>query len=40
MLEEMGSMGTSGDRDCQWVTRSVLEDFTENALTNAAGSLF
>ncbi len=40
MLEEVGYMGTSGNRDCQWVSRSVFKDFTEDALTNAAGSLF
>ncbi len=31
-------MGTLGNRDCQWARRSVLKDFTEDALTNAAGS--
>ncbi len=24
-------MGTSGNRDCQWASRSVLKDFTEDA---------
>ncbi len=33
-------MGTSGNRDCQWASRSVLKDFTGNALTTLAGSLF
>ncbi len=33
-------MGTSGNRDCQWASRSVLKNFTEDALTIAAGSLF
>ncbi len=33
-------MGTSGKRDCQWASRSVLEDFTEDVLTISAGSLF
>ncbi len=33
-------MGTSENRDCQWVSRSVLKDFTEDALTISAGSLF
>ncbi len=33
-------MGTSGNRDCQWASWSVLKDFTENALTISAGSLF
>ncbi len=32
-------MGTSGNRDCQWASRSVLKDFTEDALTISAGSL-
>ncbi len=33
-------MGTSGIRDCQWASRSVLKDYTGNALTTLAGSLF
>ncbi len=33
-------MGTSGNRDCQWAPRSVLKDFTEEALTISAGSSF
>ncbi len=33
-------MGTSGNRDRQWASRSVLKDFTEEALTISAGSLF
>ncbi len=33
-------MGTSGNRDCQWASRRVLKDFTEDALTTSAGSLF
>ncbi len=33
-------MCTSGNRDCQWTSRSVLKDFTEDALTIAAGILF
>ncbi len=33
-------MGTSGNRDCQWASRSVLKDFTEDALTILADSLF
>ncbi len=32
-------MGTSGNRDCKWASRSVLKDFTEDALTISAGSL-
>ncbi len=33
-------MGTSGNRDCQWAFKSALKDFTEDALTISAGSLF
>ncbi len=33
-------MGTSGNRDCQWASGSVLKDFTVSALTISAGSLF
>ncbi len=33
-------MGASGNRDCQWASRSVLMDFTEDALTTSAGNLF
>ncbi len=33
-------MGTSGNSDCQWASRSVLNDFTEDALTISAGNLF
>ncbi len=33
-------MGTSGNRACQWASRSALKDFTEDALTISAGSLF
>ncbi len=33
-------MGTSGDRDCQWASRSVLKDFTGGALTFSGDSLF
>ncbi len=38
--EEVGKMGASGNRDCQWTSRSVLKDFTEEALIIAAGDLF
>ncbi len=31
-------MGASGDRDCQWASRSVLKYFTEDALTISAGN--
>ncbi len=33
-------MGTSGNRDCQRASRSALKDFTYDALTISAGSLF
>ncbi len=33
-------MGTSGNGQCQWASRSVLKDFPEDALTISAGSLF
>ncbi len=33
--EEVGKMGPSGNRDCQWASRGVLRD----ALTIPAGSL-
>ncbi len=33
-------MGTSGNRNYQWASRSILKDFTEDALTISAGSLF
>ncbi len=33
-------MGTSGNRDCQWASRSVLKDFTGNALAISVGNLF
>ncbi len=33
-------MGSSRNRDCQWASRSVLKDFTENALNISVGSLF
>ncbi len=32
-------MGPSGNRDCQWASRSFLRDFTKDALTIPAGSL-
>ncbi len=31
-------MGTSGDRDCQWASRSVLKYFDEDELTILAGN--
>ncbi len=33
-------MDTSGNKGCQWRSGSVLKDFTEDALTISAGSLF
>ncbi len=33
-------MSTSGNSDSQWASRSVLKDFTEDALTISADSLF
>ncbi len=33
-------MGTSENRDCQWASRNVLKDFTKDALTISACSLF
>ncbi len=33
-------MGTLGNRDCQLASRSVLKDFTDEALTISACSLF
>ncbi len=33
-------MGTSGNRDCKRASRSALKDFTDDALTISAGSLF
>ncbi len=33
-------MGTSGNRDCQWASRSALKDSAEDALAISAGSLF
>ncbi len=35
-----GLNGALGNRDCQLTFRSVLKDFTEDALTISAGSLF
>ncbi len=32
-------MGGSGNRNCQWASRSVLKGFTEEVLTISAGSL-
>ncbi len=33
-------MCTSGNRDCQRASRSALKDFTDDALTISAGSVF
>ncbi len=40
LWEELGYMGALGNRDCQLASRRVLKDFTEDALTISAGSLF
>ncbi len=37
---EVGYMGTSGNRDCQLASRSVLKDFTDDAWTTSTGCLF
>ncbi len=29
-------MGTSGNRDCRWASRSALKDLTDDALTISA----
>ncbi len=39
LWEGVGYMGTSGNRDSQLASRSVLKDFTDDALTISAGSL-
>ncbi len=31
-------MGASGNRDCQWASRSVLKDCTEDVLTISHGA--
>ncbi len=33
-------MGTSGNRDCQWASRSALKDFTKDVLAISAGGWF
>ncbi len=40
MWEEVGDMGTSGNGGYQLVSRSVLQDFTDDALTVSVGRLF
>ncbi len=40
LWEEVGYMGTSGNRDCQLASRSVLKDLTDDAFTFVDGSLF
>ncbi len=40
LWDEVVHMGTSGNRDCQWASRSVLKDFTEDAMIISASSLF
>ncbi len=36
LWKEVGCMGTSGNRDCQLMSRSVLKDFTDDASTFSA----
>ncbi len=38
--EEVGCMGTSGNRECQLASKSILKGFTDDALTISVGSLF
>ncbi len=38
--EEVRFMGVSGNRDSQLASRNVLNDFTDDALTASAGSIF
>ncbi len=40
LWKEVGYVGTSGNRDCQLVPRSVLNDFNNYALTISARILF
>ncbi len=40
LWEEVGYMGALGNRDCPLASSSVLKDFTDDALTISAGSLF
>ncbi len=40
VVEGGGLDCTSGNRDCQRASRSALKDFTDDALTISAGSLF
>ncbi len=40
LWEEVGYMGTLGNRDTEFVSRSVLKDFTDDALTISASNLF
>ncbi len=40
LWDEVGKMGTSGNRDYQRASRSALKDFADEALTMSAGSLF
>ncbi len=39
LWQEVDYMDTLGNRDCQLASRSVMQDFTEDALTTLAGSL-
>ncbi len=40
LWEELGYMCTSGNRDCKLASRCASIDFTDDALTISAGSLF
>ncbi len=40
LWEDVGFMGTSGNRGCQLAARSVLENFTDDVLVISADSLF
>ncbi len=40
LWKEVGYICTSGNRDCQWASRSALKDFTEDAWTISAGNLY
>ncbi len=40
LWEKVGYMGTSGNRDSQLAAKSVLTDFTDDALTISAGGFY
>ncbi len=39
-MEEVGYMGTSGNKDSQLAPKSVFNDFTDNTLTISVGVYF